>query len=31
MCVGTGECKQLIWKCDGDNDCMNGFDEQECR
>jgi len=30
MCVGTGECKQLIWKCDGDNDCMNGFDEQEC-
>jgi len=30
MCIGTGECKQLIWKCDGDNDCMNGFDEQEC-
>ena len=31
MCVGTGICAQKIWRCDGDDDCGNGYDERDCR
>ena len=26
-----GQCKWNSWKCDGDNDCSDGFDEQNCK
>lgn len=26
----NGQCISLAWRCDGDNDCMDQSDEQEC-
>ena len=27
---GDGRCTLAAWTCDGDNDCLNGADEQNC-
>lgn len=29
-CPGTTICIDPTWKCDGDNDCGNGWDESDC-
>ncbi|XP_078527737.1 CD320 antigen [Lissotriton helveticus] len=27
---GNGDCIPLLWKCDGDEDCLDGGDESDC-
>ena len=27
---GNGECIDIDWKCDGENDCNDGDDETQC-
>jgi hypothetical protein len=30
MQCGAGQCIPLTWRCDGEPDCEDGADEQEC-